>query len=77
MFHDQIDTVLFVDDFKEFDDILVIHVAEDVDLILEGGFDVMHEIGMGIFHSGEFDLLDCVGVAVVDLAEGARRNYLL
>ncbi len=38
---------------------------------------MLHEIGVSVFVGGEFDLLYGVGVAVVDLAEGARRNYLL
>jgi hypothetical protein len=54
MLHDQIDAILLIDYFIEFDHILVIDVdvTEDVYLIFEGCLDVMHEIGMGVFHRG-------------------------
>jgi len=52
MLHDQVDAFLLVDHLKQFDDVLVVDVAEDVDFIFQSGFDVMHEIGMGVFHGG-------------------------
>lgn len=38
---------------------------------------MLEEMGMGVFGGGHFDLLDCVGVAVVHLSERSLGDHFL
>ncbi len=76
MFHDEVDAILFIDDFKEFDYIFVVDVSENIDFVLECCFNMSKKIGMGILHIRKFDFFDCVRKAVINLPERSRSDDL-
>lgn len=55
----------------------MVDVSQDIDLVFESGFDVTEEIGMGVFETGEFDLLDSIRIAVIYFTKWACSDDFL
>jgi hypothetical protein len=77
MLHDQVNELLLVDYFEQFDDVFLVDVFEDVNLVLQRWVGVFQEMGVRIFGRGHFDLLDCVRVAVEHFSERALGDHFL